>query len=296
MVNPQHLRSLVAIAEAGGFTAAGQAIGRSHSAVSLHIKALEEDLGTALIDRTRRPPVLTADGEALVVLARRLDRTMQEIQAIGQTRDLRGRLAVGIVPTVMSGLAPPALARLRAAHPGLGLDIQTALSGDLAAGVRAGDLDAALLTGPDLQPEDLVQRDVAVEPLVVIAPRGAPGRDDADLVTGQPFIWFSRKTWAGQQIERRLLDRGLRVRAAMEIDSLEAIEALVAHGLGVAVVPDRASRAEVRRVPFGAPQAVRRIVLMHRPKAAKLRMIDALHAALVPGRGAAEDRGPAATR
>lgn len=289
MINPQHLKSLVAIAETGGFTAAGDAIGRSHSAVSLHIKAMEEALGTALVDRAQRPPVLTADGEALVVLARRLDRVMDEIQAIGQSQAIQGRLAVGVVPTVMGGLAPPALARLRAAHPDLALDIHSALSGDLARDVRSGELDAAVLTAPDLAPEDLVQRPIAAEPLVVIAPADAPGDTERALLTGQPFIWFSRTTWAGQQIERRLLDRGIRVKPAMEVDSIEAVEALVAHGLGVSVVPDRASSAAVKRVPFGAPQGMRRIALVHRPKAPKAHLIAAFYRAFVP-ESSAEDR------
>ena len=64
MINTRHLGSLTAIAEHGSFAAAGSAIGRSHSAISLHIKALEEELGTRLVDRSVRPAVLTADGEA----------------------------------------------------------------------------------------------------------------------------------------------------------------------------------------------------------------------------------------
>jgi len=280
MINPRHLASLRAIAEHGTFSAAGTSIGRSHSAISLHIKALEAEIGSQLVDRSQRPRTLTPDGEALVEQARRLNRVMEDIRAIGQGDRIAGSLAVGIVPTAMIHLAPPALARLRAEHPDLLIEIHTGLSGELARAVRAGDLDTALLTAPDVEPEDLATQVVAVEPLVVIAPENADGRSDKALLTAYPFIWFSRKTWAGQQIERRLLDRGIAVRAAMEVDSLEAIEALVRHGLGVAVVPDRGDAAGLRRVPFGAPQAVRRLVLVTRRRAPRARLIDALHRAL----------------
>ncbi|MEM1160853.1 MAG: LysR family transcriptional regulator [Pseudomonadota bacterium] len=280
MVNPKHLATLVAISEHGSFSAAGDAIGRSHSAVSLHIKALEEEVGVLLVDRVQRPPVLTPDGEAMAEQARRLKRVLEDIEAIGLGGAVAGQLSVGIVPSSMAALAAPALARLRAAHPDLRLEIRTGLSGELAQAVRNSDLDAALVTAPDLPPEDLELNPVADEPLVVIAPPGTGPARDTDLLHNHPFIWFSRKTWAGQQIERRLLDRGIRVNAPMEIDSLEAIEALVRHGLGVAIVPATSVGKTVVQTPFGDPQAVRRVVLAARPRTPKARLIDALKAAL----------------
>jgi DNA-binding transcriptional LysR family regulator len=289
MLNPRHLASLVAIAEHGGFGAAGAAVGRSHSAISLHVKALEQALGTRLVDRSVRPPVLTADGEALLSEARRLLGVLDDIAALARSDRLAGRLAVGIVPTALTHLAPPALAHLRRAHPEVAISIHAGLSGELAGMVGAGELDAALLTAPDLAPEALRLRPVAEEPLVVAAPADAPEESDAELIAAHPFIWFSRRTWAGQQIERRLLDRGIRARGAMEVDSLEAIEALVRHGLGVAVVPDRtgpggSAPPGLKFRPFGRPQAVRRLALISRPQNGKARLIEALHAALLASR------------
>ncbi len=281
MVNPRHLASLLAIADHRGFSAAGLAAGRSHSAISLHIKALEEEVGTRLIDRSTRPPVLTADGEALAEQARRLQRVMEDIAALRTGTHLTGSLRVGVVPTAMSHLMPPALARLRALHPDLTLNIRTDLSSELAASVQQGDLDAALVTAPDLPPEDLVISTIVEERLIVIAPPGTGG-GEADILSENPFIWFSRKTWAGQQIERRLLDRGIRVHAAMETDSLEAIEELVRHGLGVSIVPDRGRAGDLLRLPFGKPQATRRLVLMTRDRSPRARMIAALQSALTP--------------
>ena len=281
MINPRHLTSLLAIAEHGSFSAAGAATGRSHSAISLHIKALEDNLGTVLIDRAARPARLTPEGDELVQHARRLLGVLEDIQSIGRGDALTGRLSVGFVPTAMAHVAPPALARLRAQHPGLEIEIRTGLSGELAQAVRSTELDGAVLTAPDLPPEDVVLRPVADEPLVVIAPDDLGSSDDVELLSTRPFIWFSRKTWAGQQIERRLLDRRIRVRAAMEVDSLEAIEALVRHGLGVSVVPDTGAREDgLVRFPFGDPQVVRQLVLMARPRGPKLRLLDALHKAL----------------
>jgi hypothetical protein len=105
--------------------------------------------------------------------------------------------------------------------------VVSGLSAELVLLVDRGELDAALVSEPPAKLDpDLVWTALYGEPLVVIAPENADGASDTALLAAHPFIWFSRKTWAGQQIERRLLDRGIAVRAAMEVDSLEAIEAL----------------------------------------------------------------------
>jgi DNA-binding transcriptional LysR family regulator len=283
-MNLRQLQTLVAIAEQGSFTAAGNAVGLSHSAISLHVKALEEELGVDLVDRSQRPPRLTARGAALVEQARRMAALVDEIRSLGSDDMLTGSLAVGVVPTEMVHLLPPALARLRVLHPKLAIRVRTGLSSELAQMVRGAELDVAVATRPDIAPEGLVLHEIAREPLVVIAPADATEDTDAGLIAAHPFIWFSRKTWAGQHIERLLHARGLRPGESMEVDSLEAIESLVAHGLGVSVVPERPGAPlppTLRRLPFGTPQASRHLALIERDSNPKARLTAALHAQLV---------------
>jgi len=278
----RRLRTMVAIAEAPSFTAAGAALGLSHGAVSLHVKELEAELGVALVDRARRPPVLTDRGAALVEHARRMLAIADEIAGLGAAEALVGTLAVGIVPSAMAGLAPPALAALRAAHPRLRLRIRAGLSADLALMVRSGELDAALTTAPEAAIPGLRAREAAREPLEAIAPAAAQGGDARALLQGRPFIWFSRRTWAGQMIERRIEEMGLGVDAAMEVDSLEAVEALVRHGLGVSVAPRRAGagRLGIRAAPLGDPPLWRALALLERHRNPRARLADALLAAV----------------
>ncbi len=286
MLDLRRLRTIVAIADHGAFAAAGDAVGLSHSAVSLHVKELEAALGARLVDRARRPPTLTDRGAALVEHARRMFEIVDEIAGLGAEQALVGTLKVGIVPSAMAGLAPPALASLRAAHPRLALRIHTGLSGELAQLVKAGDLDAALATAPEAPMAGLRMRVAAVEPIEAIAPADAPAGDALALLAGRPFIWFSRRTWAGQQIERALHERGVVVEAAMEVDSLEAVDALVRHGLGVSVAPRRlgADRRGLQAAPFGDPPLTRSLALLERPRNPRARLADAFLAAL--GRGA----------
>lgn len=284
-MNIRQLKTFIAIAQTGTFTAAGEAVGLSHSAVSLHVKALEAELGVDLIDRSRRPPVLTDRGLALVDCARRMVDLMDEMAALGSEAGLIGSISAGVVPSAIADLMPPALAKMRELHPKLKVRIHSGLSGELAALVRSGELDVAISTAPERALDGVEVRTIVAEPLYVIAPADQPEMPVEQLLSSLPFIWFSRKTWAGQQIERLMLNEGIVVREDMEVDSLVAITSLVSHGLGVSVVPHHPRAPPlppgIRRLPFGDPQHTRRLALLERPKNPKRPLADALLAALI---------------
>lgn len=266
-MNLRALETMVALADHRSLTEAAGTLGLSHSAVSLQLKVLEDELGVTLADRSRRPLTLTAHGLALVERARQVLAGVEQIRAIGQESRLVGSLRVGVVPSALTGLMPPALAALAEAHPELRLQVRSDLSADLAQQVRGGDLDAAVLTGTDDALDGLVAHEIGREPLCLLAPAGTEG-DVRALIARHPFIWFSRRTWAGQQIERALIRQNLTVDAVMEVDSLEAIAAMVAAGIGVAIAPRRLGSADfaptIRAQPFGKPQAHRTLVLLER--------------------------------
>ncbi|MGI9521760.1 MAG: LysR family transcriptional regulator [Hyphomicrobiaceae bacterium] len=280
----RQLKTFIAIAETGTFSAAGGVVGLSHSAVSLHVKALEDELGVQLIDRSRRPPILTERGLALLDCARRMVDLLDEMAALGSEAGLIGSISAGVVPSAMYEFMPPALASLRAMHPKLKVRIHTALSGELAALVRGGELDVAVSTAP-LRPLDGIEdRTIVSEPLFVIAPENETVRTVEDLLTTLPFVWFSRKTWAGQQIEYLLLQEGIVVRDDIEADSLMAVKSLVSHGLGVSIVPmnpqAQLGSNGIQMIPFGEPQHTRKLALLERLKNPKRHLTDALFASL----------------
>ncbi|MEM8759850.1 MAG: LysR family transcriptional regulator [Pseudomonadota bacterium] len=293
-ISLRQLNILVAFAEQGGMTAAGRAIGLSHSAVSLQLRALEEALGADLIDRSSRPPSLTEEGRAVVAQARQVAGLVEEMAAAGAggpAGSRKGILTLGVVPSAFVHLAAPALAHLRAAAPGIAVRLRAGLSGDLAESVRNGALDAALVTRPagNAAPPGLDVRPLVEEPLELLAAphlaaEGAqmePEARIAHLLRAQPFIWFSRRTWAGRQIEQALAARGLAPAEAMEVDALEAIEALVRHGLGVSVAPRPAGASnDVRRglftVPLPGDGATRALCLIEREGHPKAHLVSAL--------------------
>ncbi len=282
-MNIRQLKTFIALAENGTFSAAGESVGLSHSAVSLHVKALEQELDVKLVDRTKRPPVLTGTGVALVEHTRRLINILDEIAALGSQKGLIGSISVGVVPSALENLLPLALAALRKEHPQFEIRIRAGLSGELATLLRTGDIDVAIATAP-LQEEGLRIRIVRSEPLFIISPAEFCVSDMRDLFRSYPFIWFSRKTWIGQQIERFLQEAKIKVNSDIEIDSIPAISALVQNGLGVSIIPIHSKASplpdNVRQIPFGTPQHKRELALLDRPNNPKSQLSDALYDAL----------------
>ena len=144
------MRYAVAVAEAGNFTRAAEQCFVVQSALSHQIKALERELGVELFARTSRKVEPTAAGRAFVDGARRTlaqaDRTVADAAAaVGQ---IRGRLTLGIIPTVTGIDLPDALRRFRDAHPAVVVSLQVGGSDDIVADIRAGAVDIGLLGLP----------------------------------------------------------------------------------------------------------------------------------------------------
>ncbi|UWQ92859.1 LysR family transcriptional regulator [Rhodobacteraceae bacterium M382] len=262
-MNIKQLKTLLAVVEHKSFAAAGDRLGLSHSAVSLQIKAMEDELGVLLFDRIKRPPVPTARGRALAEHAQKTLALFDASASVARGELVRDKLTIGAVPTVLASFLPAGIKVLQAQYPALEITLRSGSSSGLAARLAEGDLDVAICTKPLNPIPGLDWHAIATEPFVVIAPAHAEGDDWRGLLQDHPFIWFNRKTWAGQSIEEELKAQKINVRGAMEIDSLEAISNLVSEGLGVAIVPICKGRRpfsnRIRHLPFGNPQFSREI-------------------------------------
>lgn len=264
------LRTLVAIAQHGSFVRAADAVHLTQSAVSLHVRSLEEDFSAKLFDRSRRLPVLTDAGHLAVERAREIIALYDGIAPeIGGDLELRGKLRIGAIQTALAGTLPMALAALGAEHPHLRITVASGMSAELAIRVESGELDVAITTEPvKPHPPGLVSVALYEEAFWIVAAASYLHQDLHALLASQPFIRFDRRAWAGRTIERELRNMRLKVQTSMELDSQEAIIQMVSSGLGMSVIP--LGRHQVQRLtglaiqPFGSPQKTRRVVLLER--------------------------------
>lgn len=141
------LRSLIAVAEHGTFTAAADAVHVTHAAVSQQMRALEDDWQVQIFDRKGRMPVFTPLGRAILEKAREAVRAYDDIlPAVLGEDGLRGAFRLGAVPTTLTGLVPAAMSLLTPAFPDLHIGLFPALTIRLISQIERGALDAAILS------------------------------------------------------------------------------------------------------------------------------------------------------
>ncbi|NPC57748.1 LysR family transcriptional regulator [Caenimonas soli] len=257
------LYTLIAIADRGSFAEAGNAIGLSLSAVSMQMRALEEELGTTLFDRSRRPPVLTDSGLALTQRARELIAHWESMSEALKRDASGGVLKLGSVHTCVSGVLPLALKRMQQQGHGIDILLTTGLTHELEKAVHHRQLDVAIVTEPEMFRSDLEFLPFADEEFVVITHKTNKGDTDKKVLESTPYVRFNRSARVGYLIQEEMSRRKISVRSIMEIDNLEGVIAMVANGLGSSVVPARDVKREfpasIRAIPFGTPPLTRRL-------------------------------------
>lgn len=232
----RQLRTLVSILDNGGFAAAGDVIGLTQSAISLQIKALENELGTVLFDRTKRPPEPNAKAMTLAKQAREILRLCLDLGNFSEN-SLTGILKLGAIPSVQHYILPRALRALQLSHPDVFISITSGLSDELMRSVYRGALDAAIVSEPTKLSPGLSWHPFIAESLVVISTKECKGETAKEILTSNPYIRFIRGSWAGQLIGTKLNDLEIRVNTVVETDCLESVWAMVSCGMGVSVVP-----------------------------------------------------------
>lgn len=279
-MNLQQLRALTAILECKSFSAAANRIGLSHSAISLQIKSLEDEMGRPLFDRQTRPPLLTPSGRRAAEVAQQALAMIENVKLLGSGKMEMDTLSIGVVPTTLQDVLPRILDQVQKRHPKLQMKVKSGLSGELTSQVLNRELDAAIVTSPMSTIPQLTVHELVSEPIFVIGPCNANASTDTELLQERPFIAFSRKTWLGQQISSRLQARGIFIDEIMEVDSLDAIERMVEDGFGVSIVPERFLSAKLSdkltQVPFCNPQEYRRLSLIHLESMEREKQIDLL--------------------
>jgi DNA-binding transcriptional LysR family regulator len=268
-MNMTQLRSLVAIADAGGFSIAADNLFVTPSAISHQMRDLEAELGVPLFDRASRPPRLNAHGLAVVERGRdlltRFDLLVELAKFPGE---IGGRLMLGCVSGVSSDLIPRALANLHASHPAVQVTIEEGLSEALANRVRKRELDAAIITELHETDSELKSLLITEEAMIVVAPPDCRLTDWREVLSSYPFIRLNRNAGMGKIIDRALRDNRLQVNEVMELDSSETVVGMAHNGIGAGIVPvgrlRRVVAGEVVALSFGEPPLFRRVVLIER--------------------------------
>ncbi|MBV2353957.1 LysR family transcriptional regulator [Streptomyces sp. J2-1] len=260
----RHLKYFVAVADQHSFTRAAARCFVAQSALSQQIARLEKEVGSPLFSRSSRSVRLTAAGELLLPLARRIladvDNAQAALDALGGLR--HGRLRLGLAQTAVSDLdMVEVMAEYHARHPGIHFSVTNAPSYEMAASVVAGELDLAVVgLGPRQLPEGLRHRLLGSDPLVAVVPHDHPlaGHREislTELPADRPLIQFLQGSGLRRQVEAAFARAGVEAGQHFEIGRVSDMVRLAARGVGVTVVP-RSSLG-----PSGPPEGARALRL-----------------------------------
>lgn len=240
----QQLRYVVAVAETNNFTRAAKRCLVVQSALSHQIARLERELGARLFERTSRRVRLTPAGEAFLPVARQCldaaDRAVAEVAAV--VGEIRGRLAVGLIPTVAAVDLPAALRDFRSRHPQVRINLKVGASEDLVEQVKDGVVDVAFLGLPTAaRPAGVEARELARDRLVAVVsldhPLAGQRTVSLDRLASEVFVDLPAGTAGRVQSDQAFDGAGLDRDVAFEVTTADYIARLVAADLAVAMLP-----------------------------------------------------------
>ncbi len=268
----RQLRHFVAVVQEMHFTRAARRLNIAQSALSASVAGLEAELGLRLFVRTTRRIAMTPAGSALY------DKTLIALDAVRQAHASAiavaclsaGALEIGTVQSLPAFLdLPSLLAEFHARYPGIEVRLRQGSRDHLAEQIGDGRLDLAFL------PETIVPRVVRSilivdEPLMLVCASGHPlaARGSVGLaeLAGRDFVDFQPGWGTRSIIDAALSAIGIERRSPFEVSDLATLLALVARGLGIALIPGSvAERADprLRFLPIAGPPIPWRMMAIH---------------------------------
>jgi DNA-binding transcriptional LysR family regulator len=248
----------------------------SQSAATQSVHRLERHFGVQLVDRSKRPFVLTPEGQACYEGFREVLELYDSVEA--RVRSLRmeigGLVRVAAIYSVglhdMSRCMqdfmrsyPKAKARLEYLRPNKVLEA-----------VLNAEVDLGIISYPTATPDLNVIAWRSEKMVLVCHPKHRLAGNQAvtaEHLQGEEFVGFDRDLSIRKEIDRYLRQRSVTIRVVMEFDNIETIKQAVAIGAGISILPEPTIRQEIRTgtlaaVRLIAPELRRPIGIIHRQR------------------------------
>ena len=244
---PDQLRLLALIERHGTLTAAADELGVTAAAVTQRLARAEIDWDVTLVTRTTRGATLTPAGAVLAPFGETVDRQCAAaVEAYAAYRgETAGRLRIGTFQAAALHLLPPALTALRHQHADADLSVADIPSDRAVDAVASGELDVAVFATFDTPPTPrpgVTIRELLVDPMVVVLPddhrlaRSGSRALRLEQLRDETWVVIRAGNAARDQLERAAAQVGFTPHVRFESESFDVVQALVATGIGVALV------------------------------------------------------------
>lgn len=248
MPSLRQLQYLVALSQTGHFRLAAEKAGVSQPTLSVQLSSLERRLGVQLVERNRAPVILTAAGERILALAKRVVTAVQEIHDAAQShrQEMSGVVRLGLPASIGPYLLPAILPELHASYPQLRLYVREDYPDALPDALAAGRHDLLILPLP-VRGDDFVSLQVFREPLYLAVPTDCnlAARDviDPSELEGQSVLALEKGHALHEQVRSICHEWGAQMLHDYEGTSLSTLHQMVAMGLGITFLPGLYARS-----------------------------------------------------
>ena len=272
----KRITHFVAVAEAKSMTKAAHRLHIVQPALSQSIKRLEEEMGVLLFVRSRRGMELSEAGEVFIKSAygilNQFHRAKEDVASLGANPG--GLVSIAMTASTLNVLSVPVGNRVRAGYPGIQLNLEEGLTGNIRTGLEAGSYDFVISSG--LEPEEgLHLEDLILEDLYFVAPYTARrrGRMAFRQIRDRPLIIPRDQQAVANTLNRVSIREEFTLRTSRLSAALHPTLLLVEAGLGYSVMPwsaiyDRvaAKRLSAQRIHSpGLSSKVRLVHALHKP-------------------------------
>ncbi len=248
------LRVFCAVVEKKSFSRASEAVFLSQPTVSLQIRALEQEMGTRLLDRQGREVSVTGSGKVLYGYARKILQTADEAgQAIAQLKGLiMGEIIIGASTIPGEYILPGLLADFKAKYPGIEINLAIGDTKEIIRKVLDNEVEIGVV-GQRERNDKLVFHGFTTDKLVLIAPVHSPLLTHDQITVGEltkvPFILRESGSGTRGSIERKFCEVSVKetdLNIAMSVGSTAAVKKAVESGAGVSIISERAIENEIK--------------------------------------------------
>jgi LysR family transcriptional regulator, hydrogen peroxide-inducible genes activator len=289
------LEYVLAVHKYGHFAKAAENCFVTQPTLSMQIQKLEESLGTVIFDRSKKPILLTAQGQKLVEQMQAIVQQAKKLETIIEEEKsgiLSGNLIIGVIPTLAPYILPKLLPNIKKMYPEISLTIFEMQTHKIIEALNDDSIDVGLLATP-LGSAQINERPLFWEPFSLLC------RNDHALSKAKSIKYSTisaEEVWLleeGHCLRNQVLDvcsnkrkTNTKRQFQFESGSLETLKRLVDSYGGYTLLPYLAQESlgkNVKLIPFERPIPARQIGLVTRRDQYKAALLQALESALLKG-------------
>lgn len=275
-MNMETLRIFCDVVQHQSFSRGAAANSVSQSAATQSVHRMEKHFGVPLVDRTKRPFVLTPEGEVCFEGFRQVLEMYDAVEV--RVRSLRleitGLVRVAAIYSVGLHDLSRCMQDFMRAYPKAKVRLEYLRPNKVYESVLGGGVDLGIVSYPSASP-DISTRPLRTERMVLVChpehPLAARKAVTAEHLRSEDFIAFDRDLIIRKEIDRYLRQRSVEINIVMEFDNIETIKQAVEIGAGISVLPEPTVRQEIKAgtlaaVRLIAPELRRPVGIIYRTR------------------------------